>query len=155
MPDFEPQTPDYAKRVEDSFARQSIMDLIGARLATVAPGHVEIELPYRADLTQQHDYLHAGVVTTIADSAGGYAAFSLMPGDASVLAVEFKVNLIAPAKGRLFRAIGRVKRPGRRLTVSEIEVLAVSDEGEKACLVGLHTSICLPNTADLPPTSKA
>ena len=100
---MEPQDPDFAAKVRDSFARQRVMDTIGAELTRVDPGLVEIELPHREDLTQQHGYLHAGITTTIADSAGGYACFSLMPPKASVLTVEYKVNLLAPAAGERFR----------------------------------------------------
>jgi len=147
----EPQDPDYETKVRKSFARQSVMELFGARLTRVEPGLVEIELPYRADLTQQHGFLHAGVSTTIADSAGGYAAFSLMPPGSSVLAVEFKVNLLAPARGESFVARGRVVKPGRRLTVSEIEVEAIRDGVPKTCLFGLQTCMCLPDSPDGPP----
>ena len=97
--DFEPANPDFEARVRASFARQRVMATIGARLRAVSPGRVEIELPFRDDLTQQHGFLHAGIVATLADSACGYAAFSLMSPDASVLSVEFKLNLLAPARG--------------------------------------------------------
>ena len=147
---FEARDPDYAAKVRASFARQSIMDLLGARLTEVLPGEVHIELPYRADLTQQHDFLHAGVTTTIADSAGGYAAFSLMPPRSSILTIEFKVNLLAPAAGESFLAIGRVLRPGRRITTCEFEVHARQGERSKLCLTGLQTTMCLPETDDLP-----
>jgi uncharacterized protein (TIGR00369 family) len=109
--------PAFEARVRASFARQGVMTTIGARLTRVAAGAVEIELPFRSDLTQQHGFVHAGVITTIADSACGYAAFSLMPAEASVLTVEYKVNLLAPARGDRFVARGRVVKPGRTLTV--------------------------------------
>src|SRR6185503_4537469 len=99
---MESLNPSFAEEVERSFARQPIMNLIGARLSLVEPGIIEITLPYRADLTQQHGFLHAGVVTTIADSACGYAAYSLMPAGSEVLSVEFKVNLLRPAEGETF-----------------------------------------------------
>ncbi len=124
-PLFAPLTPDYAERVKESFARQRVMRLIGAELSEVQPGLVTIRLPFREDLTQQHGFLHAGVITTIVDSACGYAAFSLMPADASVLTVEYKLNLLAPAKGEWFLAKGVVIKPGRTLTVCEGEVFAV------------------------------
>ncbi len=95
---MKPRDPDWEVKVRDSFARQSLMQTIGAKIAALAPGTCEIELPYRRDLCQQHGFLHAGITTTIADSAAGYAAFSLMPPGASVLTVEFKVNFMAPAK---------------------------------------------------------
>ena len=102
-----PRDPDFEQRVRTSFARQAAMATLGARLSRVEPGHVEIELPFRPDLTQQHGFLHAGVVTSVMDSACGYAAMSLMEPGAAVLSVEFKVNLLAPARGDLFRASGR------------------------------------------------
>ncbi len=106
------------------------MGLLGARLARVSPGEVDIELPFRSDLVQQHGYLHAGVTTAIADSACGYAALSLMPADAAVLSVEYKVNLLAPAIGSRFLALGRVIKSGRTVTVVRGEVLAFTEQGE-------------------------
>ncbi len=133
MTAFTPADPDFEARVRASFGRQRIMDLIGARVARVAPGEVVIELPYRDDLTQQHGFFHAGVTGTIADSAAGYAAYSLFPADASVLTVEFKINLLAPAEGELLRAVGRAVKPGRTLTVAEAEVFALKDGAAKLC----------------------
>lgn len=101
-PVLTPHDPDYTQRVRESFERQGAMKLIGATLEKVAPGEVEIYLPFREDLTQQHGFVHAGIVTTIVDNACGFAAYSLMPPDASVLSVEFKVNLLAPANAFLF-----------------------------------------------------
>ena len=107
------------------------MRTIGASLAAVEPGRVEIELPYDSSLTQQDGFLHAGVSATIMDSACGYAAFSLMPADARVLTIEFKINLLAPAAGNRFRAIGKVRKPGRSVTVAEAELIAERDgEGD-------------------------
>jgi uncharacterized protein (TIGR00369 family) len=117
-------------RVRASFEKQAFMTLLGARLASVAPGEVDVELPFRDDLVQQHGYLHAGVTTAIADSACGYAALSLMVPDAAVLSVEFKVNLLAPAKGGRFLARGRVVKSGRTVTVVRGEVLAFDDRDE-------------------------
>src|SRR5918912_1005150 len=124
MPSFQPRDPNFAARVRASFARQQIMATIGARLTEVRPGEVEIELPFRPDLTQQHGYLHAGIVTAVIDSACGYAALSLMPAAAEVLSVEFKVNLLAPARGELFRARGRVVKAGRTITVCAGDLFA-------------------------------
>ena len=117
--------PAFASRVRASFARQAFMATIGARLVSVQPGQVVIELPFRADLTQQHGFLHAGVVTSVIDSACGYAALSLIPPGSGVLSVEFKINLMKPAAGSLFRATGKVLRAGRTLTVctGELEVV--------------------------------
>ncbi|HKY05280.1 MAG TPA: PaaI family thioesterase, partial [Blastocatellia bacterium] len=111
MTTFTPRSSRYEERVRESFARQRLMATIGARLASVTPGAVEIELPYRADLTQQNGYLHAAIVAAIVDSACGYAAYTLMPDGSDVLTVEFKVNLVAPAKGDLMIARGRVTKP--------------------------------------------
>lgn len=111
-------------RIRDSFARQALMRTLGATLGAVRPGHVEIVLPFRADLTQQHGYLHAAAVAAIADSAAGYAALTQLPEGREVLSVEFKVNLLAPAAGERFRAVGRVVRAGRTITVCTAEVVA-------------------------------
>ena len=118
------------RRVRDSFAKQAFMHLLGAGLTHIASGEVDIEVPFRDDLVQQHGYLHAGVTTAIADSACGYAALSLMPADAAVLSVEFKVNMLAPAKGVRFLARGRVIRSGRTVTVCRGEVLAFDERGD-------------------------
>ncbi|MDH3198912.1 MAG: PaaI family thioesterase [Candidatus Krumholzibacteria bacterium] len=152
MAAFTAPDPAYATRVRASFERQGIMRLIGARMIRVEPGHVEIELPYRADLTQQHGFFHAGVTSTIADSAGGYAGYTLFPADSSVLTVEYKMNLVAPAEGEKLVAIGRVKKTGRSLTVCELEVLAVKSGVTKSCAFGLQTLMCLAGRADMPLT---
>ena len=122
--------PNYESRVRASFAKQRFMATLGARLTLVAPGEVRIALPFRDDLTQQHGFLHAGAVTSVVDSACGYAALTLMEPGAAVLAVEFKVNLLAPAAGKEFLAIGRVVRAGRTLTVCAGELRSVGDERE-------------------------
>jgi len=121
---FEPSNPDFEARVRASFARQRAMALIGARMVRVEPGRVDIELPVHDDLGQQHGYVHGGVVGMIADSAGGYAAFTLMPADASVLTVEFKMNMLAPAAGELLIARGEVLKPGRSISVVRADVWA-------------------------------
>ena len=120
--------PSFAEDVAVSFAQQPIMNLIGARLSLVEPGVVEITLPYRADLAQQHGYLHAGVVATIADSACGYAAFTLMPAGSNVLSVEFKVNLLRPAQGVEFVTRAEVIKAGRTLTVVRADVFGIDDK---------------------------
>jgi uncharacterized protein (TIGR00369 family) len=150
MSEFKPRDPDWDKKVRDSFARQTVMTAIGARVAALRPGYCEIELPYRRDLCQQHGFLHAGITTTIADSAAGYAAFSLMPPGASVLTVEFKVNLMAPAAGEVFFGRGRVVKPGKTLTVVEAEVIARGADGEKTVAQMLATMMCLADKADAP-----
>ena len=123
-PTYQASNPAFIEEVRQSFGKQTIMDLIGASLTTVEPGVVEITLPYRADLTQQHGYVHAGIVTAIADTACGYAAYTLMPPESDVLAVEFKVNLLRPAKGELFLARAEVLKPGKTLTVVRADVTA-------------------------------
>jgi len=141
---MKPLNPDFADDVARSFARQPIMNLIGARLSLVEPGVVEITLPYRADLTQQHGYLHAGVITTIADSACGYAAFTLMPAGANVLSVEFKVNLLRPAQGETFSARAEVIKAGRTLTVVRADVFGILKDEEKELVASMQaTMICV------------
>lgn len=126
--------PDFEARVRGSFAKQRFMATLGARLDRVLPGEVAIALSFRDDLTQQHGFLHAGAVTSVVDSACGYAALSLMEPGAAVLAVEFKVNLLAPAAGREFLAIGRVVRAGRTLTVCAGELRSL---GERETVIAL------------------
>src|SRR5687768_12207469 len=121
------RNPSFAEEVKKSFAAQSIMQLIGAELTLVEPGVVEISLPYRKDLTQQDGYLHAGIITTIADSAAGYAAFSIMPAGSGVLSVEFKVNLLRPAQVERFLARAEVLKPGKTLTVVRADVFGIQE----------------------------
>ncbi len=148
---FQAQDPDFEARVRESFARQGAMRLIGAELTRVEPGGATIELGYRPELTQQHGFFHAGMTATIADSAAGYAAYSLFPADSSVLTVEFKINLIAPADGDRLVATGRVKKPGRTLTICEFEVLALKGGRPTVCALGLETLICLAGRPDQRP----
>lgn len=124
-----PPDPDYVMRVRASFGRQQAMTLLGAQMTEVQPGMTEIVLPFREDLTQQHGFVHAGVITAIADSACGYAALSLMPRDVGVLTVEFKVNLLSPAAGERFVARGQVVKPGRTIMVCTGEVVAQRADG--------------------------
>ncbi|MGE6756758.1 PaaI family thioesterase [Corallococcus interemptor] len=140
---FTPADAAFEQRVRASFARQRVMDTIGASLASVSPGEIIIELPFREDLTQQHGYLHAAIVTAIVDSACGYAAHSLMPADAAVLTVEYKVNFLAPAAGRKFIAQGRVTKPGRTLTVTTGDVFAETDAGLKPIATMLATMMAV------------
>lgn len=146
VPHTSPLNPSFAAAVKRSFAQQPIMKLIDARLSLVEPGVIEITLPYRADLTQQHGYLHAGVVTTIADSACGYAAYSLMPAGSEVLSVEFKVNLLRPAQGETFVARAQVIKAGRTLTVVRADVFAVIGSDDRELVATMQgTMICLSN----------
>jgi len=146
---FDVKDPDYAAKVRDSFARQSIMELIGASLGRVAPGEVEILLPFRADLCQQHGFFHAGVTATIADSAAGYASFTLFPPGASVLTTEYKLHLLAPAEGEALRAQGRVLKPGRTLVITETEVFARQAGREKLCAKLLGTFMVMAGRSDM------
>ena len=118
-----PADPQFATRIRASFQRQKAMALIGASLTLVEPGHVEVALPWREDLTQQKGFVHGGIIGMIADTACGYAAYSLMPADSSLVTVEYKINILAPARGALL-ARGEVIRPGRTLTVTRGEVYA-------------------------------
>jgi len=128
---FKPRNPDFESATRTSFAKQGIMDHIGARLVKVEPGFCEIEMPYAEHLCQQHGFIHAGVVSTVADSAGGYAGFSLMAEGDGVLTIEFKVNLMAPAAGEKLIARGRVIRAGKTITVAQSDAYMVQDGKEK------------------------
>jgi uncharacterized protein (TIGR00369 family) len=140
----EPPNPLFIEEIKESFGRQSMMQLIGAELGVVEPGVVEINLAYRPDLLQQHGYLHAGIVTTIADTACGYASFSLMPAGSEVLSVEFKVNLLRPARGLRFVARGEVIKAGRTLTVVRADVFGFPDEGQRELIATMQaTMMCL------------
>ena len=129
--------PDFEARVRASFARQAAMATIGAEIAHLAPGEVDLRMPFSAGLTQQHGFMHAGIVGTLADSACGYAAYTLMPADAAVLSVEYKLNLLAPAAGEAFVARGRVKKSGRTLSFVEADVFAIR-QGEERLIATLQ-----------------
>jgi uncharacterized protein (TIGR00369 family) len=138
---FESKDPSFEARVRQSFARQGFMAAIGATMTRVSPGEVDIELPFRSDLTQQHGYMHGGVVTAIVDSACGYAALSLMSTGTEVLTVEYKVNFLAPARGSRMIACGRVTRPGRTITVCTGDVFAVDGEARTLVATMLTTML--------------
>src|SRR5574341_311281 len=144
MTAFEATDSEYEARVRASFARQGLLATLGATLSQVLPGEVAIEMPMRADLGQQHGYLHAGIVTSLIDTACGYAALSLMPPDFEVLTVEFKVNFLAPASGERVIAVGRVLRPGRRITVCQGQAVTVSGDQEEPVAAMLATMIAMP-----------
>ena len=144
---FEPRTERFEARVRESFARQGLMRTIGARLSSVLPGEVAIELLFRDDLTQQHGYMHAGIITSIADTACGYAALTLMPLDADVLSVEYKINLLSPGRGEKLIARAAVKRAGRNLTVCEADVFAASNGEEKIVATMLATMMTIRERA--------
>jgi len=141
---FTALNPAYEAAVRESFARQTLMSTLGASIARVAPGEVHLRLPYDPALCQQNGYLHAGAIASVADSANGYAAFTLAPPDTDVLAVEFKINLLAPARGAEFLACGRVLRAGRTLTVCLADVLAIDGGGRTSIATMLSTLIVRP-----------
>jgi uncharacterized protein (TIGR00369 family) len=122
--------PNYEERVRVSFARQNAMAAIGAELTLVTPGIIEVEMPFSTALTQQHGFLHAGIISTALDSACGLAAYSLMPQNSGVLTIEFKVNLLAPGKGVRFLFRGSVTKPGRTIIVADGQAYAIGDDGE-------------------------
>ena len=140
---FSPADPDFERRTRASFAKQGAMAFLGAVLEKVEPGRVEISLAFREELSQQHGFFHAGILATIADTAGGYAGFTLFPPDAGVFTVEFKMNLMAAADGERAVAVGQVLRAGRTLTVCHIDAF-VDKGGERVhCATGLQTLMAL------------
>jgi len=141
MTTFTPAAPGFDERVRESFSRLALMATIGARLVRIDPGEVDIELTVRGDLTQQHGYVAAGIVTAIVDTACGYAALSLMAADAEVLTVEYKVNFVSPARGARLLAQGRVVKPGRLLTVCAGEVYALGNTAPEAVATMLATMV--------------
>jgi len=145
---FEAKDPDYAERVKSSFSRQGIMSHLGASLFDVTPGYCEIRVEFAPELSQQHGYFHGGVIGTIADSAAGYAGYSLMPVNSSVLTVEYKLNLLSPADGDVLIARGHVVKPGRTLVISRADVSVVKDNGEKLCATLLQTLMCMADSPD-------
>jgi uncharacterized protein (TIGR00369 family) len=131
MAGFEPKDANFEARVRSSFARQIAMATLGIEIIGLKAGEIELKMPYTAAYTQQHGFIHAGIITTALDSACGYAAFSLMPVDAAVLTVEFKTNLMAPARGDYFLFRARVVKPGRTITVCDAQAFAVEGDHEK------------------------
>lgn len=145
---FEPRDPHWQQKVTESFTRQGVMGLLGATLADVWPGGCEIHLPYRADLSQQHGFFHAGVTSTIVDSAAGYAGFSLMGPGTSVLSVEFKINLLAPADGDVLIATGEVVKPGRNLVITRGDAWVVKNGKATHCAMMQQTLMTMHGKAD-------
>ena len=131
MTAFQPPDPNFDQRVRDSFARQKAMATLGIAIEQLRPGEIELGMAYAESYTQQHGFMHAGIMTAALDSACGYAAFSLMPANAEVLTVEFKTNLLAPARGSRFVFRARVVKPGRTLTFCEAQAYACGDGAEK------------------------
>lgn len=140
---YEPIDPDYASRIRSSFDKQGIMKTVGGRLVKVIPGEVQIEFKYNESLTQQHGYIHAGIITSVVDSACGYAAYTLMPADSEVLTIEYKVNFVSPAKGDKFKGIGKVVKAGRTITVCTGDVVAVDKGIEKVVAIMQATMISI------------
>lgn len=134
-------TPEIQRRITESFERQGLMGHLGARLKHIGPGRVHIVLPARPEVTQQHGYFHAGATSAIADSAGGYAAFTLFPEETSVLTVEYKMNLLAPAEGDYLEAVGTVLKSGRTLTICRLDVHAVQANHRKLVAAGQQALI--------------
>jgi uncharacterized protein (TIGR00369 family) len=145
---FTPADPDWEAKVRDSFARQGAMKTIGARLVHLEPGHAHVGVEYTDAIAQQHGYVHGGVVGMIADTAGGYAGFSMMPAGASVLTVEYKMNLLAPADGQTILAKGRVLKPGRTLVVAQVDVFAHKNGQTKLCATMLQTLMTMTGKSD-------
>jgi len=139
---------EYESRVRESFSRQGLMKHLGAELAVLGAGHAEIHVPFRIEVTQQHNYFHAGVSGAIADSACGYAAYTLMPADSSVLTVEYKMNLLAPADGEKLMARARVLRSGKTLKICAADVYVLKGGGEIHCATMLATVMCLAGKSD-------
>jgi uncharacterized protein (TIGR00369 family) len=144
----EQAAPEVRERIQASFDRQGLMRHLGARLIRIAPGSVHIALAARPEVTQQNGYFHAGATSAIADTAGGYAAFTLFPEGTSVLTVEYKINLLAPAEGDRIEAEGTVLRPGRTLTVCRLEVFEVRGDRRKLVAAGQQTLICVEGRPD-------
>ena len=145
MPAFTPQDPNFAERVEKSFARQSAMSTLGIAIVQLAPGTIELSMAHSPAYTQQHGYVHAGIITTALDSACGYAAYTLMSADADVLTIEFKTNLLAPAKGSRFLFRANVVKPGRTITVAEAQAIAIDGAQEKLIATMTGTLMALQN----------
>lgn len=143
VPRLDPANSHFARRVRDSFARQGAMHTLGAELSLLEPGAVDVCLDWAPGLTQQHGFLHAGMVSTALDSACGYAGLTLMPADAAVLTIEFKINLLAPAKGQRFRMEGRVIKPGRTIIVTEGRAYAIDEGREKLIATMGCTLMCV------------
>ncbi len=149
MVEFKASNPQFETMLRTSFAKQGVMAHIGAQMGAVSPGYCEIKLPYSDDVSQQHGFFHGGIVGTIADSAGGYAAFSLMGEGEGILTVEYKLNLMAPADGDMLIARGEVVRPGRSLSVCRADVVVVKDGVETACAVMQQTLMRIVGRTDV------
>ena len=147
---FKPSDPDFENRIKESFLRQGFMGFIGAELTEISPGFCEIQVPYKRELSQQHGYFHAGIIGTLADNSGGYAAFTLMPSDASILTVEYKLNLIAPGDGERLTSRAQVIKPGHTLTICRPEVFVAKNGVQTLCATALMTLMTLHGKPDRP-----
>ena len=147
MVQFEPKNPDFDARVRSSFDRQNVMRTMGISIADLSPGHIVLEMAHNDALTQQHGFLHAGIVSTALDRACGYAGFSLMPPEAAVLTAEFKINLLNPADGERFRFVADVVKPGRTLTICEARAYALKGQKEKVVATMTATLMALVGRA--------
>ncbi len=145
---FKALDPEWERKIRASFKRQGFMNYLHAEIVQAVPGSLTIEVPFRPELTQQHGFFHAGVVGAIADTAGGYAGFSLFPPDSTVLTVEFKINLLSPAKGDGLQALAKVIKPGRTLTVCDLKVHVMNGARTILCACGQQTLICLAGKPD-------
>lgn len=146
---FEPANPDFERRCRDSFKRQRFMAYLGASLTSVEPGRCTVDLPVRPELTQQHGFVHGGVLASLADTIAGYAAFSLMPADSAPLTVEYKLNILRPGGGSLVRGKGTVVKPGRTLAVVGSDVFNVDEDGaETLCVTSLQTLMTMKGWDD-------
>jgi uncharacterized protein (TIGR00369 family) len=149
-PAFHPPDPNYERRIRDSFDRQGLMHHLGAKLVELQPGIAEIRVSHRVEITQQHGYFHAGVSGAVADTACGYAAYTLMPADSTVLTVEFKMNLLAPADGDELIARARVLRSGKTLKVCTADIYVRKNGAETHCATMLATVMCPVGKSDRP-----
>ncbi|WP_029011072.1 PaaI family thioesterase [Azospirillum halopraeferens] len=147
MTRFEPRDPAWEARCRAAFDAQPIVRTLGIVMVRLEPGLCEMRLPFNPDFTQQHGFFHAGMVSTLADNAGGFAAYSLMPAGSEVLAVEFKINLMAPARGEVMIARGRVLKPGRTLTITTVEVAMLDGGAEKDVAIMQQTCMALSGGA--------
>ena len=146
---FEPRNADYEAAVRESVGRQTLLRTLGARLVHLAPGEVDFELDYSPDYCQQNGFVHAGAISTIADSANGYAAFTLCAPGTDVLAVEFKINLLAPARAPRFRACGRVLRPGKTITACQADVYGIEADDQRTLIATMLSTILIRPSGSL------
>ncbi len=146
---FKPSVADYKEKIIKSFNRQGVMKTLNVTLHSIKPGEIELEFPYQPDFTQQHGFIHAGIVSTLLDTACGYAAFSLMPENTAVLTIEFKINLLSPANGEQFRAVGKVKKAGKNITVTQGELFSHTENEQKLVATMVATIMSVYDRKDI------